>query len=170
MSTTLDRATHDRLMAMADEMGIRIEMAGGIPTWENQPVIRHQRALKRIASTIRIGRTSGSDCGCVWYPDVEVGFPDGSFKRPDIAVWCREPDEEEEAVTLIPEAVVEIISKGFEKKDIEIGAPFYLSMGVKDVILVNPYTSRVEHRTAAGVRELQSPVTIELQYDCECTV
>lgn len=156
----LDLPTIDRLMRMSDELGIRIEMAGGIPTWEPRPNINHQAARKRIMAAIR---------NCVWYPDVEVIFPDGSFKRPDIAIWRREPDETDEAVTLIPEAVIEIISKGFEKKDTEIGAPFYLSMGVKDVILFNPYTSCVEHRRADGTQEMQSPARIELACGCECT-
>jgi hypothetical protein len=30
-------------------------------------------------------------------------------------------------VTLVPEVVIEVISPGYEKKDTEIGAPFYLS-------------------------------------------
>src|SRR5438552_317624 len=126
MATTLELASIDRLMQSSDEIGIRLELAGGVPTWEPRPTLRHQLALKQIMSGIR---------GCVWYPDVDIRFPDGSFKRPDIAIWCREPDEQESSVTLIPEAVIEIISRGFEKKDTEIGAPFYLSMGIKDVIL-----------------------------------
>jgi Uma2 family endonuclease len=155
---------------MADEVGVRLETAGGVTTWEAQPVIKHQRALKRAMASIRSSREAGTDCACVWYPEVEVRFPDGSIKRPDLAIWCREPDEDEEAVTLIPEAVIEIISKGFEKKDTEIGAPFYLSMGIKDVVLFNPATGVVEHRTPEGTRELRSPALIELACGCECVV
>jgi hypothetical protein len=169
MPGVMDNPAIEHLVRMADELGIKIEMAGGIPTWETHPAIRHQHALKQIMSTIKIGRMSASDCGCVWYPDVEVKFPDGSINRPDISIGCRMPDELEEKVTLIPEAVIEVISKGFEKKDTEIGAPFYLSMGIKDVVIVNPYTDRVEHRTADGTRELKSPTRIELVCGCECT-
>jgi Uma2 family endonuclease len=170
MPARTENARHKELLKISDELGIRIEMANGMPTWESQPVIKHQRALKRIMESIQVARQSGSDCACVWYPDVEVRFQDGSFKRPDIAIWCREPDEDEEAVTLIPEAVIEIISKGFEKKDTEIGAPFYLSMGVKDVVLFDPYNSRVEHRSLEGTKEIHSPARIELACGCECTV
>lgn len=56
--------------------------------------------------------------------DVYVSFPDGSLKRPDISIFCQEPAEEEEAITLVPEAVIEIVSKGFEAKDFEIGPRF----------------------------------------------
>ena len=61
--------------------------------------------------------------------DVYVSFPDGSLKRPDIAIFCREPDEEDEAIKLVPEAVIEIVGKGYEAKDLELAPQFYLSPG-----------------------------------------
>jgi Uma2 family endonuclease len=141
-----------------------------MPTWEALPVVRHQRAVKRITASISLRPTSGSGCGCVEYSDVAIRFADGSFKRPDIAIWYREPDEEDEAVTLIPEAVIEVISPGYEKKDTEIGAPFYISAGVKDVILFNPQNGEVEHRRIDGARKLTSPAPIALECGCACTV
>ena len=59
--------------------------------------------------------------------DVSIHFPDGSFKRPDISIFCREPDEEDEAITLVPTAVVEVISVDYEVKDTTIGPQFYLA-------------------------------------------
>lgn len=158
------------LMMAADELGIKLEMAGGVPTWEAQPVVRHQRAVKRISRSIGVRPATGAGCGCVEYTDVAIRFADGSFKRPDIAIWCREPDEEDEAVTLLPEAVIEVISRGYEKKDTEIGAPFYLAAGIKDVILFNPQSGEVEHRRIEGSRKLRSPVEIALECGCVCTV
>ena len=32
-----------------------------------------------------------------------------------------EPDEQDDAITLLPEAVIEVVSKGYEAKDLEIG-------------------------------------------------
>lgn len=57
--------------------------------------------------------------------DVCVQFLNG-LKRPDIAIFCREPTEEEQenALTLIPVAVAEVVGKGYEAKDLEIGPPF----------------------------------------------
>lgn len=51
------------------------------------------------------------------------------LKRQDTSIFCREPAEEKQknAPTLIPEAVVEVVSKGYEAKDLEIGPPFYPS-------------------------------------------
>ena len=63
-----------------------------------------------------------------------------------------------------------VLSKDYEKKDTEIGAPFYLEQGVKDVILFNPRTREVMHRRRDGDRLLKSPVTIELECGCQITV
>lgn len=88
---------------------------------------------------------------------------DGSLKRPDIAIFCREPDEQDEAITLVPEAVVEVISRGYEAKDLEIGPRFYLSQGVKDVVVFDPHTLLVLHIRADGAEQLVSPVELRLR-------
>ena len=90
-----------------------------------------------------------------------------SFLLPrDISIFCREPTEEEqdEALTLIPEAVIEVVSKGYEAKDLEIGPPFYLSQGVKDVIVFDPATLLVLHVRKDHVMRSVAPVEIALQY------
>ena len=109
------------LLERANEVGIRLEIIGGIPIWEASPAVLHQRESYRIQQSIkRVG-----DCGCFHVADVYVKFSDDSIKRPDISIFCREPDELDEAVTIIPEAVIEIISKGYEIKDKEIAPKFY---------------------------------------------
>ncbi len=102
--------------------------------------------------------------------DVYVQFPDGSLKRPDISIFCREPDEDDRAITLVPEAVIEVISRGYEAKDSEIGPYFYLSQGVKDVIVFDPDTLFVLHVRAGGASRHVSPLNIQLQCGCRCTV
>lgn len=99
-------------------------------------------------------------------------FPDGSLKRPDISIFCREPseDEQEEAIKLVPEAVIEVISKRYEAKDLEISPPIYLANGVKDVIVFNPYTKAIVHFRQDGTQKFISPTEIELECDCRCTV
>jgi Uma2 family endonuclease len=156
----------------AEELGIRLEVVGGLPIWEPHPVWKHQKAVDRIRETIRSAATApgAGSCACLHAADVYVSFPDGSLKRPDISIFCAEPDEEEEAVTLIPEAVIEVISRGYEAKDLEIGPHFYLSQGVKDVVVFDPYTLVVLHVRRDGSRRLVSPVTIELECGCACTV
>jgi Uma2 family endonuclease len=152
----------------ANELGVRLEIVGGIPLWEARPVYKHQKAVDIIRASIK--PAEGSACLCVHVADVYISFPDGSLKRPDISIFCREPDEEEEAIKLIPEAVVEVISKGYEFKDLEIGPNFYLAQGVKDVIVFNPYTQVVLHVRKDKVEHGISPLQILLQCGCRVTV
>ncbi len=165
----------DWRLLQANELGVRLEIVGGLPIWEPHPVWKHQKAIDRIRASIEpLSPTTDSDggCPCIHIFDVYVRFPDDSLKRPDIAIFCREPDEEaeEEALTLIPEAVIEVISKGYEAKDLEIGPHFYLSQGVKDVLVFNPYTLLVLHVRKDKVTRQVSPVTIDLECGCRCTV
>ena len=157
-----------KALAAAAELGVRLEMMNGLAIWEAQPLWRHQKASERIAQSIRPS-DSGAGCQCVHALDVYVQFPAG-LKRPDVSVFCREPTEAEQdqALTLIPEAVVEVVSRGFEAKDFELGPPFYLSQGVKDVIVFDPSTLHVLHVRRDGVRRHASPVTLALE--CGCTL
>lgn len=162
----------DSKFLKAEELGIRLEIVRGLPIWEPYPVYKHQKAVDRIRATIRPAEAAGMEgaCACVHASDVYVSFPDGSLKRPDISVFCREPDEEDEAIKLIPEAVFEVISKGYEAKDLELGPEFYLSQGVKDVVVFNPYTLLVLHVRRDGAARHTSPVEIPLLCGCRCEV
>jgi Uma2 family endonuclease len=102
--------------------------------------------------------------------DVYVAFPDGSLKRPDVSVFCREPSELDDAITLVPEAVIEVVSKGYEAKDLTIGPGFYLSQGVKDVVVFDPLTLTVLHARADGTKRLVSEVDLDLSCGCSCRV
>jgi Uma2 family endonuclease len=132
------------LFLKADEIGIKLEVTAGRYTWETMPGLLHQETIDRIRSSIK-KVDSESPCACLHYADVYVTFPDGSLKRPDVSIFCRRPSEIKTAITLIPEAVIEIISEGYEAKDLEINPSFYLSQGVKDVIIHDPETLYTFH-------------------------
>ena len=154
----------------AEELGVRLEIAGGLPLWESYPVYKHQKEVDRIRASIEPSPDADEACACVHAADVYISFPDGSLKRPDISIFCREPEEEEEAIRLVPGAVIEVISRGFEAKDLEIGPRFYLSQGVRDVVVLDPYTLVVLHVRPDGAERLVSPVELELVCGCRCTV
>ncbi len=157
----------------ADRFGVRLEIMGGLPIWEAHPVLKHQRAVDRIRATIEArnpGWAAPDGCGCVHLADVYVSFPDGSLKRPDISIFCREPEEEEEAITLIPEAVIEVVSRGYEAKDLELAPHFYLAQGVKDVVVFDPYSLLVLHVRRNRVTRTISPAPIVLECGCQCVV
>ena len=152
----------------AEELGIRLEIVRGLPIWEAAPALRHQRAVDRIRASIDAKPHTG--CQCLHVADVYVQFPDRSLKRPDISVFCREPDEQDDAITLVPEAVIEVISKGYEAKDLEIGPSFYLSQGVKDVVVFDPLTLLVLHLTNTRTVRAVSPHNIQLICGCNVVV
>ncbi len=153
----------------AEELGIKLEIIGKLPVWEASPIILHQAAVDRIRNSIK-KNVVDSDCNCVHFADIYVQFPDGSLKRPDISIFCRQPEETEEAVKSIPEAVIEVISKNYEIKDLELAPPVYLANGVKDIVVFNPYTMEVFHFRRDEKRNLTSPVEIEFECGCSCKV
>jgi Uma2 family endonuclease len=160
-----------QLLQRADEAGVRLEIVSGLPLWEASPAMKHQEAVDRIRASIqKSARRGEAGCDCVHLADVYIRFADGSLKRPDISIFCQRPTEEDEAITLVPEAVIEVISKGYEIKDLEIAPRFYLWQGVKDVIVFDPYTLFVSHIRRDGATHHVSPVTIELECGCRCMV
>ena len=160
----------DYLFADADEIGIKLEVVNGLATWEASTILLHQSAVVRILKSMQPTDNQPSGCGCFPYPDVDVRFPDGSRKRPDISIYCVELIEDARIVTQIPDAVIEIISKGYEAKDREIGIPFYISQKIRDVVLLDPYTNEVLHYVDGVKNVLQSPVAVTMQCGCVCLV
>lgn len=154
----------------AEDLGVKLEFAGKLAIWEASPIYKHQKAVDRIRDSIKKADKDDVVCDCIDVADVYVLFPDGSLKRPDVSIFCREPEEEEEAIRQVPEAVIEVISKKYEAKDLEISPPIYLANGVKDVVVFNPYTMEVLHFRQEGTQILTSPVSIEFECGCRCEV
>jgi Putative restriction endonuclease len=67
-------------------------------------------------------------------------------------------------------AVIEVISQGYEFKDLELEPMFYLSQGVKDVVVLDPRSKAIIHSRRDGVVRLESPARIQLECGCECLV
>ncbi len=154
----------------ADDVGIRLEVINGLAVWEMSPNLTHQKAIDRIRRNIADNGDAPRTCACLHYADLHIKFPDGSDKRPDVSIFCEEPSETETAVTSVPAAVIEIISRGYEAKDLEIGPPFYLGQGVGDVLVYDPHRNEVHHFDQSGHAKLQSPVTLTLKCGCEVTI
>jgi Uma2 family endonuclease len=158
----------ETLVQLGDAQGVKLELVRGVGIWEALPTKRHQGAIFRIQSSIQ-PIPGLDDCGCVHYSDVLVRFAADTYKRPDIGIWCREPDEEDEAITLIPAAVIEIISLGYEAKDRE-SPPIYLAYGVQDVVLVDPRSGEVTHHRTDAVMTHRIPVTLDLACGCRVSI
>ena len=151
------------------EGAIKLEFTAGIPTWEAFPGSRHQRVIDRIRTSIQPA-TDSDGCACAHLSDVSITFSDGSFKRPDIAIFCEEPPEQDEALTVTPQAVIEIISPNYEYKDLEIKPPFYASQGVIDVVIVDPQSGVVRYHRPSGLITYQAPITHDMECGCRCSI
>lgn len=161
----------EQLLVQSDKLGIKLEIMGNLPVWEPQPVYRHQKHAKRISESIRpCNNTAHSrPCDCIWIQDVYIKFPNG-LKRPDISILCHEPpeDQQDRALSVVPEAVIEIISKGFERKDLKEGPAFYLANGVKDIVVFDPFIEKTYHFKPDFTAEYTAPVSLHL--DCGCII
>ena len=157
----------DRLLR---EGAVRLEITAGIPTWEVFPGSRHQRTIDRIRASIGPALDGGTECESAHLSNVLIRFQDDSLKRPDIAIFRAEPPEQDEALTVIPQAIIEIISPGYEYKDLSLNPQFYLAQGVLDVVVVDPRSGVVTHYRTTHVVNHRAPVTLDLQCGCRCTI
>lgn len=118
----------EQMILDADNMNVRLEFVRGVPLWEASPVAGHQLEIDRIRDSIK--RTNDSQaCSCIHLSDTLFKFAEGSLKRPDIAILCQElkPEQLYSALEIVPEAVVEVISEGYEYKDLAIAPVFTLA-------------------------------------------
>lgn len=157
------------LEMLVREQRIKLEITGGVPTWRLLPSIRHQKVIDRIRASITPVSGASDGCGCYHLSDVSLVFPDRSYRRPDIAIFCVEPPDIDESWECVPEAVIEIVSPGFSEKDLSINPPWYLSQGVKDVLIVEPCERWVRH-FSHGRPPVTHPWTYTAELHCGCQV
>lgn len=156
----------------AENSNIRLEVIKGATVWETSPVFFHQQTVKRIVASLE--PLPDSSCACIETQDTYFKFPDGSLKRPDIAILCAVPplEVQNDPLEIIPAAVVEVISKNYEYKDLVLAPPFYLENGVQDILIFNPADNAVLHYRPdwTAPKTYTSPITLTLECGCEITV
>lgn len=77
----------DSQLLRAEELGIKLEVGGGLPVWEASPVMRHQIAVDRVRKSIKPTEKSDEPCECFRVADIYVEFPAGS-RKPEIFGSC----------------------------------------------------------------------------------
>jgi Uma2 family endonuclease len=147
--------------------GVRLEITGGVPTWEAMPGALHNGVVDDIRESLTRHNPAGGACGCHHIADTYIEFTPSLLRRPDIAVFCARPPRPDGAITgLIPGAVIEVLSLGYEQKDRDAVA-LYLGAGVRDVLLVDPRRRTVAwHRLGEAPQLLELPATCQLQMGC----
>lgn len=157
-------------MALAEaarDIGLNIEIAGGLPVFELAPSMMHQLDLGEIDKSIRKGpRAEAGDCGCCVSYGVMIRFPDGSYRRPDISIFCTRPPRIRRAGTLVPTAVIEALSPSSIVKNTELSPSWYLSQGVRDVFVHDPEGLTVDHIRASGSQRHKIPVELQTEMGC----
>ena len=154
----------------ADEAGVKLEVVGGEFTWEFFPSPLHQGYVRDLDRSVRPVRGDDRGCGCFTLPDAYLQFPDLSVKRPDLMIFCARPTLTRAPLTIMPEAVVEILSPRGERKDLQVGPPFYLANGIKDVLVVDPERRQAHHFRRDGYRPVALGADVRLECGCELTV
>ncbi len=146
---------------------VRLEVTGGLPTWEAMPGALHQGVVDDIRQAITRLNIDNTTCGCYHIADTYIQFGLNLLRRPDIAIFCERPPRPDGALTgIIPGAVIEILSAGYEQKDRD-AIPFYLAAGVIDIVLVDPRANSAEHHTLGNPATIHSlPVTWRLGMGC----
>lgn len=160
-----------QLFVRADEIGLRLELGSNGLTWESAPGYRHQEICLEVVNSVQPAKKPrGAPCGCYRNMDVAIRFPDGTVKRPDVAIFCERPQDEEGFVHRVPEAVIEVLSPGYEAKDLVAGPPHYLSQGVQDVLVLDRF-SGTTHQFRKGQQSIhQSPKEFLLECGCRVVV
>lgn len=147
--------------------GVRLEITGGRTTWEAMPGALHHGVVDDIRQNLTRLNPPQAACGCFHIADTYIEFAPSLLRRPDIAIFCAKPPRPDGALTgLMPGAVVEVLSAGYEQKDRD-AVPLYLGFGVQDVILVDPRQYILEwHTFDQPPRLLELPATGTAQMGC----
>jgi len=166
----MDEAQLAELFVLGEQLGLKFELTDSGITWETYPGVEHQRLIYGIQTSLDSHKSASGQCGCHHVADVDIVFPDGTVKRPDISIWCEWPKELEGFVHEIPEAVIEVVSPGYEGKDLVQGPPIYLRNGVKDVIVLHRQAGEVHHWNSSGHKVLATATVFDLECGCRVTV
>lgn len=166
--------SEQELATLLRERAIRLLLLGnGQRIWEASPSPRHQMIVDEVRATIRprtLPNCESSACACSHLADVCIRLPDGSLVRPDIAIFCTRPPRQQHALTLVPTAIIEVLSPQYETKDLHDLPPVYLANGVLDVLVVDADQRQVTHFQQTEITLLPMPLQIDLQGGCCCGV
>lgn len=147
--------------------GVRLEVTGGRTTWEAYPGALHNGVVDDIRQNLTQDNPRAERCGCHHIADTYITFGPHLLRRPDIAIFCTKPPRPDGAITgLIPGAIVEVLSDGYEQKDRDVTA-LYLAAGVLDVILVDPRAQTATwYQPSEAAQVLDLPATLGLRMGC----
>src|SRR3954471_21747813 len=106
MTTTAITTEDLILQTAASGAPVRLEYVRGRLKVEASPASRHQKTIDRIRISLTPIPGAGDGCGCFSLANTLIRFPDRdtSLKRPDIAIFCDDPPDSDQALDLLPAA------------------------------------------------------------------
>ena len=141
-SSAMPEALWAELEALPE--GIKGEIIHDTLYAQPRPFSRHQDIAGAITSDVRGAYQRGRGGPGGWWIIVEPGVriaPKEEFS-PDVAGWRKErlPRIPDKAITLVPDWICEIQSKGTRRYDIQVKRAFYREIGVGWLWYVDPDT------------------------------
>jgi len=98
---------------------------------------------------------------CFALMESEVKFSETTILRPDVLMKCGELDD----ISIVPEIIFEVVSKGSEKRDEILKFAIYKQEGVKYYVIVYPDLKKVKvYKLINGEYKLQN-IKDKLQID-----
>nr|VFJ56653.1 MAG: MoeA N-terminal region (domain I and II) [Candidatus Kentron sp. DK] len=154
----------------------RARIAGEIDSvreWESVPL---RDALGRVLARDILApfpvppyTNSAMDGYAIIGADLLLSKPASEFRVIGTA-WAGRPGNDAiqtgQAIRIMTGAVLPAGADAVLMQEIEIGPPFYLSQGVKDVVVFDPSTLLVLHSQQVGAERHHSPLDIRLQCGC----
>jgi Uma2 family endonuclease len=111
----------------------------------------HQRVAVKIVRQLDENLEECKKCFALM--ESEVKFSETTILRPDVLMKCGELDD----ISVIPEIIFEVVSKGSEKRDEILKFSIYKQEGVKYYVIVYPDLKKVKvYKLINGEYKLQN--------------
>jgi len=139
-----DRARRIPTLADLDALprGIKGEIIEGVLYTMTRPRSRHQRTGAMIVSALSGPFDLGQRGPGGWWilPEPGIELPNTPEIAPDLAGWRRErlPVLPEDALTVVPDWVCEILSPTTRRHNLLVKKPYYAKVGVPHHWIVDP--------------------------------
>jgi Uma2 family endonuclease len=113
---------------------VKGEIIDGVLHTQPRPRSRHQWVISRLDGRLGSSYGFGDDPGGWWIlPEPGIELPRAPEISPDVAGWRRErlPELPDEAITVVPDWVCEVLSPRTRAYDLKVKKPFYAQVGVR---------------------------------------
>lgn len=154
MATTVKRLTYDDLKLIPqDREGDRHELFDGELAVSPSPAPKHQIIAKNLVFRLEQHIEAG-DLGTLIPAPIDVLFDDDTVLIPDVIFIAREQVDAigDKAIEVAPDLVIEILSPGTRRRDLNAKRAIYARFRVREYWIVDPEARTITVLTLAGER------------------